>query len=99
MIYHLQAYATKSEWKPAKTQLRLLCEVKTTYQIKYSLMFFNFSFYIIYFLGNEKSKKAFMHCINILLPRLSIYHWHKWTQNSAQNYVILFSCTPEVLKF
>lgn len=36
-------------------------------------MLFNFSFYVVYFLGNEKSKKAFMHSINILLPSLSIF--------------------------
>lgn len=58
--------------KTDKTQLCLSCEllseVKTTYQNKHSLMLSNFFFYIIYFLGNEKSK-LFQISINILLPR------------------------------
>lgn len=72
MVYHLQVCAIKSEWKLAKTQLCLLCRVKTTYQNKHSLVLFNFSFYIVYFLGNEKIEESFYASINILLPKLSI---------------------------
>lgn len=47
-----------------KTQLCLPCEllreVKTTYQNKHSFMLSNFFFYIVYFLGNEKSKLLFI---------------------------------------
>lgn len=46
--------------KTGKTQLCLLCEVKTTYQNKHSLVLFNFSFYIAYFLGNEKNRRKLL---------------------------------------
>lgn len=75
-VYHLQVYNTKSEWKPAKLNcvyyVGLLCEIKTIFQEKHSLMCFNF-FFCINFLGNEKSKKVFMHFTNILLPKLTFF--------------------------
>lgn len=53
--------------------VRLSGEVKTTYQNKHPFMLFTFPLYTVCFLDNEKSKKVFMHSLNILLPRLSIF--------------------------
>lgn len=67
--------------KRMKTQLWLLCDMKLPYDIKitnynkhsliapYARLFLK---YLLFSAQWKKSKKAFLHCINILLQKLSI---------------------------